>query len=492
MKRLITGMLMVSALAACAPAPILVAAAPAAAPTDAALAPAMASADLAIQATDQPGRRGGPWIGAAGESDFLLAGPNDTVLGVWVDVPSASQGARAPADVALVIDTSGSMAGAKIENARAAARALVLGLADGDIVSISTFSDDARERVPPTLLGASTRPAILRSIASLEPSGGTNMFDGLRLAERRALESPPSHPVRRVVMISDGMANVGPASPDVLGSVAARGSDSGVQVSAIGVGLDYDENTLNALAVRSSGRLYHLDEPLQMTAILDREISLLKATAATGAFVEIVPAPGVFILGAEGVRNDRLPNGGVRIPLGTMFGGQHRELALRVRVNAPASGAGAGADGEHALASVRLHFNDPADSGLERVQEVVARYQITGERARVEASINDRTRSIYATQQAAQVTIAAAQNVSSGRFDDADQQLAVAETNLRKAASGLKNEDEKKRVMATATQISHARALAKPAAPAPGAPPAASPRARALDINAYGMNKMGY
>ena len=207
------------------------------------------------------------------------------------------------------------------------------------------------------------------------------MFDGLGLAERRALASPPSHPVRRVVMISDGMANIGPSSPEVLGAVAARGSDGGVQVSAIGVGLDYDERTLNALAVRSSGRLYHLDEPREMTAILDREIGLLQATAATGAYVEIVPAPGVTLQGADGVRFDWQGGGAARVPLGTMFGGQHREMVLRVRVDA---GSEAG-EGGRALASVRLHFHDPADGGVERVQEVVARFQVTSDHARVEA-----------------------------------------------------------------------------------------------------------
>jgi Ca-activated chloride channel family protein len=486
MKRLFTGIVMAAAVAACAPAPILVAA-PVTPPAPEAAAPALAGADLAIRATDQPSRKG-PWIGAAGETDFLMPGTTETALGVWIDVPAPASRVRAPADVALVIDTSGSMAGAKIENARLAAKELVDKLADGDIVSVSVFSDQANVLAEPTVLDARTRAALGRLIDGVSPSGGTNMFEGLGLAERRALASPQSHPVRRVVMISDGMANIGPSSPDVLGALAARGSDGGVQVSAIGVGLDYDERTLNALAMRSSGRLYHLDEPREMTAILDREVGLLQATAATGAFVEIVPAPGVKLLGADGVRFDWQSGGAARVPLGTMFGGQHREMVLRVRVDAGAE-PGAAETGK-ALASVRLHFRDPADGGVERVQEVVARFQVTSDRARVVASANERTRTIVAAQAAAAITVAAAQHVNDGRFDAADKQLAEAESKLKAAAAQAKNEGDKQRVMAAVSRVGNARAAFKAAAAAPPAP--AKRRAQALDLNAEGMRDMGF
>jgi Ca-activated chloride channel family protein len=170
-----------------------------------------------------------------------------------------------------------------------------------------------------------------------------------------------------------------------------------------------------------------------------------------------------------------------------MFGGQHREMALRVRVN-----TGMGGDGARALASVRLHFRDPADSGLERVQEVVARYQVTTDAARVQASANDRTQTIMATQQAAQITVAAAQQVNDGRYDAADKQLADAEQRLHAAAARAKNDGDRQRVMATASRISQVRAAtqATAAMPAAAAAPAAK-RARALDINAEGMHAAG-
>src|SRR6185503_15178687 len=119
-----------------------------------------------------------------------------------------------------------------------------------------------------------------------------------------------------------------------------------------------------------------LAEPRDLSAMLERELGLLQATAATNAFVEVVPAPGVQLLGAEAVRADWAEGGSLRIPLGTMFGGQHREMLLRVRVTASGQGA-------HPVASVRLHSRDPAEGNLERVQEVVARCEVTNDRLAV-------------------------------------------------------------------------------------------------------------
>src|SRR5690348_3091767 len=70
------------------------------------------------------GPQNGSWIGAAGLSDLVLAGSSETILGVWVDVPAKAKQATSSSAVALVVDTSGSMGGAKIENARSAALAL--------------------------------------------------------------------------------------------------------------------------------------------------------------------------------------------------------------------------------------------------------------------------------------------------------------------------------------------------------------------------------
>lgn len=427
----------------------------------------------------------GMWIGASGASDFVLTGTNDTFLGVWVDVPSNIKQIKAPAAIAVVMDTSGSMAGPKMDNAKVAAKALVDKLPDGDIVSLITFDDQAVEQLAPTVLNASSRARIAGIISELRPNGSTALFDGLRTGESRAMGAPATHDIKRVVVISDGIANVGPSSPEMLGELAARGADRGVQVTALGVGLDYDENTLNALAIRSNGRLYHLGEPGEMASILEREMGLLKATAVTNAVVEVIPAPGVQLLGADSIRHDWVTGGGIRIPLGTLFGGQHREMLVRLRVTAAA-------DGTHPLASVRLHFTDPSEGNLARVQETVARYTVTRDAKELELHANARTQSIVAVQEAGKIAVQAAQQVNSGSFEEADKELAKAETQLREAAKTIKTEAERKRVEAAAANMSVARQKTKAAAAAPAAAKPAAKRAVTLDMNQQGMKAMGF
>lgn len=425
------------------------------------------------------------WIGASAESEMLMSDTRETVLGVWVDVPETPPAVRPPMDIALVVDTSGSMAGAKIENARNAASMLVQRLKENDIVSLDTFSDTAVTLVPPTRLTAQSRQEILHAIAGLHPSGSTNMFDGLSLAEGQVAGAPPSHTLRRVVLVSDGIANVGPSTPEVLGAIAERGLRFRAQVTSLGVGNDYDERTLNALAVRSSGRLYHLTEPKEMASIMKGEVDLLNATLASDSFVEVVPAPGVQLLGADGVRSDWGDNGSLRIPLGALHAGQHREALVRVRIADPGANTGSTS---RSLASVRLRFRDAQDSDLERVQEVVARAQLTSDAQAVATHVSSRTRAIMAIQESAKIQMNAAQRINDGNFMAAEKELARAQSALAAQADVVTAPAEKKRIAEAQTQVAAARAATQ----AMPSKPKAAQRADALEMNASGMKAYGF
>lgn len=428
---------------------------------------------VALEDVQQP-VSSGAWVGVAPASDAVLAGPNETYVAVWVDVPKVDAIVHAPASVAIVIDTSGSMAGEKMKNARKAAARFVEGLSDGDMVSLHTFSDEARTRVAPVLLDARSRALFASEIDAIAPEGGTNLFEGIRIAGLAAMDAPEAFAVRRVVLVSDGLATVGDTSKEGLALLGEKAAEHGVQISSIGVGLDYDEKALSTLAQRSTGRLYHLEDPAQLTAIMSEETSVLQATRATAASIEIVAAPGVELLGVEGARSARVGSS-LTVPLGSMFGGQHRELVVRVKTSATSPGT-------RALVGVRLLFQDPSEDDLPRVQEAIARVDVVTDRALVERRRSAKAESILALIEASKNTAVAIAAIDRDDFKAADDELAKAEESLVAQAQSAADPADKRRLEASAARIHQTRADAGAAAAAP--PSAASTMKRATTLRA--------
>lgn len=435
----------------------------------------------AIELAENSDRRS-TWVGAASETSEVLPGLREHRVAVWVDVPKTRREQHVPVALTLTVDTSGSMQGAKIQHARAAAKTVVRELDDGDVVAVHTFSDDAEPRVRPTKLSLETRPQIQRVLGSLHANGGTNLFDAVRLAAAETWRVPASHPVKRVVVISDGQATVGPTSAHQIGRLAEVGASRGVQVTSLGVGLDYDEQTLNELAKRSSGRLYHLADSRELSSIVKRELRLMQDTRAVASFVELVPAQGAHIVGIDGVPAMRSGDG-FRVPLGALHGGQTRELVVRVQANV-------GLENTRALVAARLHFADPLD-GAPRVQESLVRVSATHDADAVLASGDPRAQSIIALQTASQIASRAADNANRGELGQADLELAAAERELQRGAAHATGK-QKERMLANAQRMKRARDAVKKAKAKPAPARKRASRATALEMNDAAMDFAGY
>lgn len=417
-----------------------------------------ASVTQSASAREPPIELAPAWIGAAPSRSVVVPGTGEPVwIGVWIDAPTgAPVAARPPMSLSLVVDTSGSMAGPKIENARLAATSLLEGVGTGDVVSIDAFSNDVRTLAPPTPVGPQTIGPLIEAVRGLAAMGGTNLYGGLEAGAAHAAASR-AHAIRRVIVISDGQANVGPSSPEDLGQLAARGTENGVQVSAIGVGLDYDERTLGELARRSSGRLYHLEEPSQLAAILDEEVRLLGATVATGAFLEVSAGPGVTLEGAA-FADARDVNGRLRIKLGALHAGQRRELLVRAKVNgSPGS--------EQQLATVRLVYQDRAREGRWSVQTMAVRGKLGDDARAAEASMNTQVQAIVARHEGAEAQRRAATLMNAGRGADAASELRKGEERVTAAAKRADDPAERARLTAQAARMSAFRKRFETAGP---------------------------
>ena len=258
-----------------------------------------------------------------------------------LDLQAARRAAtkRPPLDIAIVIDRSGSMAGeGKLSRAREAAAGIVERLGPTDRIAVVQYDDQAQVIAPETAASAAGKRVALEAIASLAPGGGTNLGAGLALGrdQLRPAADDSGGRVRRLILLSDGIANVGVTDPSALATMAEGAAAEGVHVTTIGLGLDYNEDLMEAIAERGRGQYYYVRDAAGLDAVFAGELRALEATVATGAQLELqAPCGGVEVPEVFGYATRR-EGGAVIVPLADLFGGDTRKVVARL--SAPAGG----------------------------------------------------------------------------------------------------------------------------------------------------------
>jgi len=257
-----------------------------------------------------------------------------------------STGARTPLNLSLVLDRSGSMHGEKLAAARDAAVFLVRRLAPEDVVTVVAYDGDvhtiADEHTP--------RGAVAHLIQQIEPGGSTNLSGGwLRGRELVAAHSRgEKRGMNRVLLLTDGQANMGITDPQKLTGLAATAARTGVTTSTVGFGADYDEALLRAMADAGKGNTYYIERPDQAPGVFEEEIEGLLSLAAQNVAVEIRPSDAVQLTTVwHDYPSTPIPHGR-RIEVGDVYAREPKSLLVELFV--PTSGDTADAD----IASLRI------------------------------------------------------------------------------------------------------------------------------------------
>lgn len=202
----------------------------------------------------------------------------------------ASERARAPLNVAIVIDKSGSMQGDKIAQAKDAARAALSQLRADDIVSIVAYDDTVEVLVPATKV--SDRDTIERGINRLQAGGMTALFAGVVKGAAEVRKFLSKDRVNRVILLSDGAANVGPASAGELSQLGKNLRREGISVTTVGLGLGYNEDLMVGLAQSSGGQHVFVESEKQLAGIFREGFGNLGTIVAKEVVVRIKLAEG--------------------------------------------------------------------------------------------------------------------------------------------------------------------------------------------------------
>jgi Ca-activated chloride channel family protein len=312
----------------------------------------------------------------------ILPGAQTQNLAVTItapDLPVDRSSGRPPLSLAIVIDRSGSMHGAPIENARAAALSMLRQLDVRDAFSVVTYSSGAATVVAMQRATEANKTAARAAIETIEDDGGTCISCGLETGAAEVARSPVAGGLRRILLISDGQANEGVYDRDELATLAAGKAAGGVSISTVGVGLDFDETTMRRLAEVGRGNYYFVEDTVALSAMFGRELGTLSQTVASDVRLVVTAQPGVHVEEAYGYPMTRAADS-VVVPVADLRAGESRKVVLRVTVASPARG-------ELAIAQVDVGWRRVSD-GAQGAARALATVDVVDDPAAVAASVD--------------------------------------------------------------------------------------------------------
>jgi Ca-activated chloride channel homolog len=249
---------------------------------------------------------------------------------VEITAPPASQTReRAPVNLAFVLDRSGSMSGAKLDLAKRAVEE-ALGRLDGrDRFSVVVYDDEVETVVESTTASAEARRNAIARLAEVSARGSTNLGDGWF----RGCEQVATHLARggvdRVLLLTDGLANVGITSAEELARHATELRARGVSTTTFGVGNDFDEALLQSMADAGGGHFYYIADANQIRDHIASEVGETLEVVAREVELEILGGEGVEV---EAISPHPLTGRGSRsvVTLGDLVADQVVDVVLRL------------------------------------------------------------------------------------------------------------------------------------------------------------------
>jgi Ca-activated chloride channel family protein len=193
--------------------------------------------------------------------------------------PSDGKCERVPINLALVIDRSGSMQGEKMDLTRKAAALAIKSLSHEDRISLVTFASDVETVVASTPVLDKQR--LLRRVDQIQAYGSTALFPGWQAGADQASLGLRKGNLNRLVLLTDGQANLGQTNPDPICSEVNRWLQKGLQTTTMGFGRDYQENLLRAMAASGGGNHFYVETPEQLARYVELELDGLAATVGT-------------------------------------------------------------------------------------------------------------------------------------------------------------------------------------------------------------------
>ena len=251
-------------------------------------------------------------------------------------------------DMVIVLDRSGSMQGRKIEDARQAVLQLLSSLSTKDRFALITYSDGVQHVSTLHKVTVNHREQLETFIHRITAGGGTNLGAGLQAGINLLVSAPETGNARKVILISDGLANKGITDSARLGTMAGVAVEKEFAVSTVGVGNNFNELLMTTIADRGAGNYYYLENPMAFAEVFQKELFYSKATIATNVSISFLLNNGISLVNAAGYPIKIQKDHAVVHP-GDLRAGQTRKLFLTLQVPT-------GTTGSFEMGMIKAHY----------------------------------------------------------------------------------------------------------------------------------------
>lgn len=320
---------------------------------------------------------------------------------------------RAPLNLSLVIDRSGSMSGEKLEYAKQAAKFVVQQLEPSDRVSVVSY--DNRVRTDWGSSSVKDKKAITEKIDHIVSGGSTNLSGGLEDGYKEVKSTYGSHFTNRVLLLSDGLANQGITDENKLNKIASTwNQERNITTSTFGLGSGFNENLMQSLAEYGSGNYYFIEKPSDVPQIFQKELNGLLSVVGQNAVLSINLPEGLKLEKLYGYVHTQEGNQ-VKVLFKDLFANETKNLLLKLDISEVKT--------PELLVSTKLDYQDATDGGKPVSLKADATLKMTDDAALAEESGNKEVEQWVTFFASNDMLEEAMQLVDERRFDEANAVL---------------------------------------------------------------------
>lgn len=235
---------------------------------------------------------------------------------------------RRPLNLSIVIDRSGSMAGQSLRYAIQAAQALVDNLTAEDIVSVVIYDDTAETIVQPQRV--EQKSTIKTQIGKITAGGCTNLHDGWMMACNNVRSRQSTEKINRVLLLTDGLANVGVSDNRTLIDRAREQADKGIITTTLGFGNGFNEDLLIGMANAAGGNFYFIQSPDDAADVFRIELESLLSVAGQNLAVTLQTQDCVQSTGVINNYRSTFSKNQIELFLGDVYAIENKQIAVEL------------------------------------------------------------------------------------------------------------------------------------------------------------------